>query len=92
MRVPEPAKETAKIPAPDVVVTVLLDTARLTLLGVLASIGLSAAGVALTLDERGWVGAAAGLGGFLLACLLLRSPWSRSLLARFADRVLPPQA
>jgi hypothetical protein len=67
----------------------LLNATRLAVLGILVSIGLGAAGVALTLDSRGWVGAVAGVVSVVLAGGLLHNGRSRRLLGRFAARVLP---
>ena len=84
-----PATATAKAHPPTVEVELLLNAARLAVLGLLVSVGLGAAGVALTLDKNGRVGAGVGLCSFVLSCILLRVRSTRRLLAWFAKLVLP---
>jgi hypothetical protein len=89
MRVEAPAHASGQGIPPSASIELLLDATRLAILGLLVAIGLGTAGVALTIDDRGWVGAVVGGLSVLLACGLLRFGWSRGKLARSAAWVLP---
>lgn len=74
---------------PELKIEPSLVEARLTLLGVLAAIGLGAAGVALSAGGRWCVALASGLGSFVFACVLIHWRPTRSRLAQLAELVLP---
>lgn len=72
-------------------IELLLTEPRLAVLGILVTIGLGAAGVALTLCDRGWVGAVAGAVSVGVAWVLLRFKRPRGWLAWLSEKVLPLQ-
>lgn len=70
-------------------VTLLLTGLRLTLLGVLLSVGLGVAGVALSAGQSWWAVVVSSFGSVMVAAALLHARRSRRLLAVVAEWVLP---
>ena len=89
VHVPYPARgfAEAKPPTPDV--KLVLVASRLTLLGVLVTVGLGVAGFVLTAGVDWWHSLAVGFVTFAATVALLQGRKTEDLLARFAEWVLP---